>query len=134
MQRSEELRAAVLRFFDRFNAGDVSAFDSVVSAGETLFIGTAPGEWFTDRERVRRGFEAASFRVEPNDPQGWSEGSMGWAVDEPILDAPSTGRVRIRFSAVFRREDADWRIVMSHLSVGVPDEAAAAISGDAVES
>jgi ketosteroid isomerase-like protein len=133
MESSESLRAAVLRFFDRFNAGDVEAFDSVVSSGEVLFIGTAPNEWFTDRDRLRRGFEAESFRIEPSDPRGWSEGTMGWATDEPVLDVPSTGPMRTRFSAVFRLEDGEWRLVMSHLSVGVPDETAAALAAVAAD-
>jgi hypothetical protein len=131
MERSEPVRAALLRFFDRFNAGDVSAFDSVVSRGDVLFIGTAPNEWFTDRERLRRGFEAESFRIEPGDPQGWSEGSIGWAADEPTIDAPPMGAVRTRFSAVFRLEHGEWLLVMSHLSIGVPDDQAALVAGTA---
>jgi hypothetical protein len=46
MQRSAEVRAAMLRFYDRLSASDVASFDQVVSKDPaTLVIGTAPGEW-----------------------------------------------------------------------------------------
>jgi hypothetical protein len=133
MERSDALRTALPRVFDRFPAGDLSAFDSVVSSADVLFIGTGRNERGTDREHVRRGFQSESFLIEPRDPQGRIEGSMGWETDEPILDVPSTGKIRVRRSAVFRFEDGEWRLVMSHLSIGVPDEAAAALAGAAVE-
>lgn len=122
MQGSDALLEALLRFFERFSANDVESFDSIVTSGETLFIGTAPGEWFTDREHLRRGFAAEGFRIEPGHPQAWYEGSVGWVVDEPTLYVPALGAIPTRFSAVFRQEAGLWKLVMSHLSVGVPDD------------
>lgn len=122
MENSITLRDAVLRFFDRFSANDVDSFDSIVTEGETLFIGTGPDDWFTDRERLRRGFAAEGFLMEPQHLEAWEEGSVGWAVDEPIMRDPKVGPIRTRFSAVFRREGGSWKLVMSHLSVGIPDD------------
>jgi len=44
----------MLRFYERVSAKDVAAFDSLVSSdSSTLVIGAAPGEWVTDRPRLR---------------------------------------------------------------------------------
>ena len=57
MQASAEVRDAMLRFYDRLSASDVGSFDELVSQEPaTLIIGTAPGEWVTERERMRFGF------------------------------------------------------------------------------
>ena len=57
MRQSEEVREAILRYCERLSAGDVGSFDEVVSQEPaTLIIGTAPGEWVTERERLRFGF------------------------------------------------------------------------------
>jgi hypothetical protein len=39
-----------------------------------LIIGTAPGEWVTERERMRFGFETEGLRLETKDPVGYEEG------------------------------------------------------------
>jgi hypothetical protein len=81
MQRSADVREAVLRFCDRLSASDVGSFDELVSQEAALIIGTAPGEWIEDRDRMKFGFEAEGVRLEPDDPRGYEEGPMGWAVD-----------------------------------------------------
>jgi hypothetical protein len=65
MQQSEEVRDAMLHFCARLSAGDVASFDELVSQEPaTLIIGTGPGEWVTERERLRFGFEAEGVRLE----------------------------------------------------------------------
>jgi SnoaL-like protein len=86
-------------------------------------IGTAPGEWVTERPRLRFGFEAEGLSLEPGrNPMGYREGSMGWFVDEPYYGFPSGGGMRTRLTAVVREEEGRWKIVHMHVSVGVPDE------------
>jgi ketosteroid isomerase-like protein len=76
MQQSEEVRDAMLHFCARLSAGDVASFDELVSQEPaTLIIGTSPGEWVTERERMRFGFEAEGVRLEAKDPVGYEEGS-----------------------------------------------------------
>ena len=122
MQSSDTLRETTLRFYDRFSANDVDSFDELVSQEATSIIGTAEDEWFTDREKLRSGFGYDGLRLEAGDPQAWEEGDMGWVTDRPTMHAPGYGPIRTRFTGVFRREDGTWRLVLSHFSVGVPDE------------
>jgi hypothetical protein len=123
MQQSVEVREAMLRFCDRLSASDVGSFDEVVSQEPaTLIIGTAPGEWVTERDRLRFGFEAEGVRLEAKDPVGYEEGSLGWVVDEPTFVFPDGSAMDTRMTAVMHQEDGRWKLVHMHLSVGVPDE------------
>jgi hypothetical protein len=121
---SAEIRDAMLRFYDRLSASDVGSFDELVSQEPAvLIIGTAPGEWVTERDRMRFGFETEGFRIEAgNDPSGYAEGSVGWCVDEPTFVFPDGSAMETRLTTVMRREDDRWKLVHMHVSVGVPDE------------
>ena len=129
MQPSPSLRDAVTRWYERRSAADVASFDLIVSREVRLFIGTAPGEWFEDREQLRRGFGYEGLLLEPGRVQAWEEGSLGWVADEPTMQLPGMGSIRTRMTAVFRREDAEWKLVMGHFSVGVPDAEVVELQG-----
>ncbi len=124
MQQSEELRDAMLRFCERLSAGDIASFDELVSQEPaTLIIGTAPGEWVTERERMKFGFETEGVRLEAKDPIGYEEGSLGWVVDQPAFVFPDGSVMQTRLTAVMRQEEEGrWKLVHMHVSVGVPDE------------
>lgn len=59
MNRSDDVHAALLAFYEGVSAGAVERFDELVSSDDAaLVIGTAPGEWIADRAAMRYGFEA----------------------------------------------------------------------------
>jgi hypothetical protein len=122
MEPAPDIVKALLFFYDRRSAGDADAFDRVISRENRLHIGTGPGEWLEDVDRLRRGFSGFPLTLEAGThPQAWAEGTMGWAADEPIM---TFGEVRIetRLLAVFRSEDGAWKMVAAHFSAGVPDD------------
>ncbi len=124
MEESTEVRGAVLGFYQGVNAKAVGRFDDIVSAEPSvLVIGTAPGEWVTERERLKFGFQAEGLTIEAGaSPAGYRDGSTGWFVDEPWYGFPGGGGMRTRLTAVVREEAGRWKIVHMHVSVGVPDE------------
>jgi len=122
MQPSNAIRDALLNFYAKRTVGDAASFDDLVSSETTAFIGTAPGEWFADRERLRRGFGWAVRLDAGPDPQGWEEGSVGLAADEPTMTLPDATTIRTRLTMFYRREDGAWKIFGYHFSAGVPDE------------
>ena len=124
MHQSTEVRDAMLHFYDRLSAGDVDSFDDLVSQEPVaLIIGTAPGEWVTERDRMKFGFEAEGVGIQAgDDPAGYEEGSLAWVVDEPTFFFPDGSAMSTRLTAVMHREDGRWKLVHMHLSVGVPDE------------
>jgi hypothetical protein len=124
MEESIEVRDAVLAFYRGITNKEIERFDEIVSAHPaTLVIGTAPGEWVTERPRLRFGFEAEGLAVEPGRaPTGYVEGSLGWFVDEPRFVLPNGTGFRTRLTAVLRHEDGRWKVVHMHWSTGVPDD------------
>lgn len=124
MERSMEVRDTMLEFYDRLSANDVGSFDRLVSTDPaSLVIGTAIGEWVTERERMRFGFETEGFRFESGaGPIGYEEGTVGWFVDEPRMFYPDGSSMRIRLTTVMHREDDRWKLLHMHASVAVPDE------------
>jgi len=122
MQPSGEIRDALLTFYAKRTIGDAASFDELVSTETTAFIGTAPGEWFTDRERLRRGFAwAVRLEAGPN-TQGWAESTVGIGADEPTMTLPDGTMIRTRLTMFFRHEDGAWKVFGYHFSAGVPDD------------
>lgn len=123
MEASPEVRAAMLRFYDRLSASDVESFDTIVSSDpSTVVIGTAIGEIHRDRAKLRAGFEAEGASIVAGDPVAHEEGTAGWVIDEPSFVFGDMPPVKTRLSAVFHREDDVWKLVQMHVSAGVPDE------------
>ena len=124
MEASTGVRDAVLAFYRGVTDKDVARFDEIVSSHEaTVVIGTAPGEWVTERPRLRFGFETEGITLTPGArPVGYEEGTMGWFVDEPWFGFAGGGGMRTRVTGVVRQEDGRWKVVHLHFSVGVPDD------------
>jgi hypothetical protein len=128
MEQSAEVRDAMLRFYDRFSAGDVEGFAQAITAWEGAFvIGTDPGEWADGRATWIAGYQEQvtaipGIRMEAGDLRGYAEGPLGWAADQPSLVVPDGSRVPTRLTAVLRLEEGAWKLVNAHFSVGVPNE------------
>lgn len=73
MERSDEVVDAVLGFYRGVSEKAIDRFDEIVSSDPaTLVIGTAIGEWVTERPRLRFGFEAEGVTIEAGpSPSGW---------------------------------------------------------------
>lgn len=123
MKASPAVRAALLEFYDRLSAADLDSFDLLVSPSPaTLVIGTAPGEWVTERAHLRHGFETEGFAIEGDDPVAFEQDTVAWAADNPTFRFPDGNAMKARLTTVFHRDDAAWKLVHMHASVGVPDD------------
>ena len=128
MERSPELRAVMLRFYEALSSGDVSFLDRHFStSGEVRGIGTDPEEWWAGGRLVevwKEQIEAmgGSMPLAAGDPEAYTEGSVGWVADQPTLKMPDGSDMPVRFTAVFHRENGDWKIVQSHGSLGVSND------------
>jgi len=128
MQQSADVREAMLRFYQRFSAGDVASFaQGITSSDEALVIGTGPQEWLDGRATWIAGYQEQitaipGIRMEAGDPRGYAEGTLGWAADRPTFVLPDDTAIPARVTAVLRLEDGAWKLVNAHFSIGVPDE------------
>ncbi len=123
MQESVAVRDAWLEFCDRLTAGDVASFDRVVSSdAATLVIGTAPGEWVRERDRLRFGFEVEGVGLRSRGPSAYEAGELGWLTDEVDFVFPDGSEMDCRMTVVLHQEDGRWKLLHMHASVGVPDD------------
>ena len=52
----------------------------------------------------------------------YREGSVGWMGDRAAWRLQDGTEVPFRLTAIFHKENGDWKIVQFHTSVGVPNE------------
>jgi hypothetical protein len=128
MERAPELEEIIAGWFKAVARGDESWVDRHVSRDpDALLVGTDPNEWL---EGARAGeflknealAVAGNVDVSPGEPVAYREGDVGWGITRPTLTLPDGKSVNPRWSAVFRREDGEWKAVQIHASVGIPNE------------
>ena len=128
MEQAPELKDVVLRLYEAFSRGDADLMERLTSRQEGLvFIGTDPGEWFEDLASIRHLVQAqagAGITVLPGEVRGYREGPVGWIADRGTFVLPHGGEVPFRLTAVFLREDGDWKLIQEHASIGVSNEEA----------
>ena len=134
MRESPELIALVERMYAAQAAGDVEWLSTLLSASDdALTIGTDAAEWWEGsqiRDRWRAQVEAfgGTARMTATRLRAFEDGDVGWVADEPQVVLPNGTTLPFRITAVFRREDGEWRMVQGHTSVGVPNEDALGLS------
>jgi SnoaL-like protein len=128
MERSDELRDLMLQFYEALTNGDESFFDRHFSKSQdTRGIGTDPDEWWSGPQLVQVWKEqiaalGGSMPITPGDLEAFADGDVGWIADRPTLDLGDGDPVAIRYTAVFVREDDEWKLVQSHGSIGLANE------------
>ena len=129
MKESAELKDLAIRYLKARATGDLAFVAGHVSQTDgAVFIGAGRDEWWTGHdaivEKVRanmsRDIGKASLVVE--EPVAYSEGTIGWTTDRFRLMLPDGREMPLVFSAVWRREHGQWRIVLSHLSSVLPGQ------------
>jgi hypothetical protein len=128
MERAPELEEIIAEWFESASRGDGSWVDRHVSRdADVLLVGTDPNEWLQGPrvgEFLKGEAEtiAGDVDISPGEPVAFREGDVGWGITRPTLTLPDGKSVSPRWSAVFRREDGDWKAVQIHASVGIPNE------------
>jgi hypothetical protein len=130
MNPSHELKNTMLRFYESMTAGDASAVERLFSRQSgVLAIGTDPNEWWEGHETIARILktqlrEMGRIQIKAGVPTAFVEGMVGWAADRPTFRLPDGQAVPFRATAVFQKENGEWKIVQFHFSIGVPNEEA----------
>jgi hypothetical protein len=131
MERSAELAATTQKFFDALSAGDADTAMGLMSTHDgLLMIGTDPDEWLTEHAMLLELFNAqagSGVKVRSGDIQAFEEGSVGWIADRSAFILPDGSEVPVRVTAVFHKEDGEWKMIQSHASVAVANEDAVGV-------
>jgi hypothetical protein len=118
----------MLSFYEALGSGDMSFFDRHFSTSDSVRgIGTDPNEWWAGARLAEVWKEqvaamGGSMPLQPGDPEAYVEGSVGWVADRPSMRLPDGSSLPLRFTAVFHKEDGDWKLVQSHGSLGVAND------------
>ncbi len=113
-------------WFSAASRGDPSVIDTHLSTEPaTRLIGSDPNEWLSGgseiakflRGEVTSAAGAATFT--PSETEAFEEGTVGWAATKLTIRLKDGGSVTPRWSAVFHREDGDWKFVQTHASIAV---------------
>jgi SnoaL-like protein len=132
MEESPELERLTLRFYQAIGRGDAGLVRELTSSQRgVLGIGTDPNEWWEGggaiAEHVKGQLKAlgGELNVVHAAPHAYQEGSVGWISDRAAALLLENGtEVPFRFTAVFHKEDGDWKMVQFHTSIGILNESA----------
>ena len=96
------------------------------AAPDSVFIGTDSDEWWRGHDAISNAFQgdsegASSDGARLDDVEAHEEGTVGWMVTRGSF-VQGHARVPYRCTAVLHREQGEWKVVQSHVSVGVPNE------------
>ena len=127
MQSSDELKAIVLQIYEQLHSGGILDLARRLYSRQegVLVIGSEPDDQYADYESIVHFYEtagAARLGIEVDDLTAFSEGEFGWAVDRVIVILPNGIEIPVRHTYVFHKESDQWKIVHTHISVGIPDE------------
>jgi ketosteroid isomerase-like protein len=125
MHESPAVAEALRTFFAKNASGDLSTYDEVVSKDEgVLAVGSTAREWFAGQEAARGAYGLEGILIDPGAVDACENGDTGWAVARPEFTIPGGPSFRLRFTAIFVREDGLWKLIHLHASYPVPDETA----------
>ncbi len=130
MQASPELHTIIAEWFNSWESGSTGkhfwADHHLTRKAELHTIGTDPSEWLEGKKAFshmkQEMNDAEDIQFSPGEIKAWQEETVGWGIACPTFVSPSGKRISIRWSAVFHQEDAEWKMVQLHMSVGVPND------------
>jgi ketosteroid isomerase-like protein len=115
--------------YDALNAQDIERFGRFVSdePDVPVVIGTGGTDWDVGKPAILEMLalqvrDSPGLRFEPGEMRCHEEGDVAWVTERPTLIVPEQGRVVARHTAVLRRENGEWRLVSSHLSLPEVEE------------
>jgi ketosteroid isomerase-like protein len=130
MESSAEIRNVIAGWFEAAVRGDAGWRDRHVSTDPDLrIIGTDPDEWLSGPEAygfLKHEAETVGGKISVSlrSLEGFAEGSVGWGTALPEILLKDGRKVTPRWSAVFHREDGEWKMIHLHASVPISNEAA----------
>lgn len=127
MNPSIELKITLLRLYESMASGDINSVMSQYShQSGVLSIGTDSNEWWEGYAVIAQVVKAqlqemSGIQMIAGNPKTFVEGNIGWVADRPTIRLLNGEEIILRLTAVFRKEDDNWKIVQRHVSVGKPN-------------
>jgi len=90
-----------------------------------LVIGSEPNDRYEDYESIIRFYDAAGavgLEINVEDLKAYRENTFGWVIDRVLARLPNGVEIPVRHTYIFHQENDEWKIIHTHISVGIPDE------------
>ena len=89
-------------------------------------VGTDPEEWWSGPNAVIEALrsllpQTADLELLPGHPQAFESGDVAWSRTAPWV-LPNRTEVPFRMTGVVIREAGGWKMLQTHLSIGVANE------------
>ncbi len=132
MLQSPEIKALILDWYRRIEAGEMAASAEDMLSGEPGFvaIGTDAEEWMDDRQALIQAYGETSRlgppQVDVRCIEAYQEGGMAWVADKVVMKRPNGVEKIMRHTFVLHQEGGTWKVVHAHYSFGIPEESASA--------
>ena len=127
MEQSDELKELTLRYLNARANGDFAFIESHLSQSDGItYLGSGPDEWWTGHDTIVATIKANMARdvggvtLLAEEPVAYSEGTVGWVAERFKLKLPNGVEMPLMFTAVFRKEEGEWKVVLGHLSAVAP--------------
>lgn len=123
MEKSEAVRRATLAVYEAINDNDEAGIKRCFDSGpEHVAVGSAAEEVWCGSEVVIQNFadqfrQMPDLRFTPGQIRAYAAGDSGWAFDQPTISAPGMPDTVARLTVVFLRQEGEWTVVHSHLSL-----------------
>ena len=129
METSQEIKERMKQIYTMMEQGDAEAIKTVFSSHSGVrAIGTDPNEWWQGGEQITSVFlkqleEMKGISIVKSNPEAFNSGATGWAADNAVFKLGDI-KIPMRVTAVFNKEQNDWKVVQWHTSMGVSNEEA----------
>ena len=125
MQAEQELKEFVVNMYEAVSNGDSVFLENFLAdQGNVLMIGTDSNEWWSKANTIIEQLKTqaqSGVKLVPGNLVSFSEGSVGWMADDGKFVRPNGDEAPYRMTAVFHRENDEWKLIQAHVSKGVPN-------------
>ncbi len=127
LTQAPEIKALILEWYRRIEAGEMEAAAEGMLSGEQGFlaIGTDETEWIEDRGSILRAYTETANLGPPviniQHIQAYREGTVAWAADSVVMKRPNDPAKTMRHTFVLHQEGSQWKVVHAHYSFANPE-------------
>lgn len=128
MQPSSSVADATRQAWATFLSSDADGIRATFADTDALvLIGSDPTEYLSGYAQatdltIQQSAALTGATIEPGQIDAYEQGDIGWSASRPTFRFADGTELPGRLTAVFTRDDGNWRIVQWHFSVGVGNE------------
>ena len=125
MKRDDQLKEDSLEMYEAVsNGNEVYLENFLAKDGDVLCIGTDEKEFWSERNVIIDSLKSqatSGTKIVHGNIKAYSEGSIGWVVDDPKFVVADGREAKFRMTSVFHLEQGKWKLIQTQASKGIPN-------------